>query len=209
MRTLDPVSVPRVRLPPAERRRQIVQAATEVIGRRGYYGFSVAAVAERCGLTVAGLLHHVGTKDGLLIAVLEDRDRRDSEAVTGRAGLWLPEAVGVLALPEAVQLLHDLVQRNRSQPEIVRLYSMLRTESLYEGHPAHEFFARRDEQVLGLFARLVSGHVAAPASTARQLLALMGGLEEQWLRDPDGVDLVAEWDRAVAAVLPAPLTPRG
>lgn len=194
-------------MPPQERRRQIVEEATEVIGRRGYYGFSVAAVAERCGLTVAGLLHHVGTKDGLLIAVLQDRDRRDSEAVTGQADRWLPEAVGTLTLPETIRLLHDLVRRNRSQPEIVRLYSMLRTESLYEGHPAHDFFAARDEQVLGLFARLLAGHVAEPASTARQLLALMGGLEEQWLRDPDGVDLVAEWDRAVAALLP--LTRRG
>lgn len=185
-----------------DRRRQIVAEATEVIGRRGYYGFSVAAVAERCGLTVAGLLHHVGTKDGLLVAVLEDRDRRDSEALTGRSDLWDLDAVDATDLAAALRLLHDLVQRNQTQPEIVRLYSMLRTESLYEGHPAHDYFARRDEQVLTVFARLVDGHVEHPSSTARQLLALMGGLEEQWLRAPDSMDLVLEWDRGVALLLP-------
>ena len=64
------------------------------------------------------------------------------------------------------------------------------------------YFRDRDARVLATFTRLCAGHVAHPASTARQLLAVMGGLEEQWLRDPAAVDLVQEWDRAVALLLP-------
>ncbi|MCZ2850368.1 TetR/AcrR family transcriptional regulator [Modestobacter sp. VKM Ac-2978] len=186
---------------PEQRRRQILDEATRIVGQRGYYGFSVAAVAEACGLTVAGLLHHVGSKDGLLVALLQDRDRRDAAAVAGELGAGLADLDGS-SVAETQAVLRAVVVRNTTQPEIVRLYSMLRTESLFEGHPAHGYFRDRDARVLATFARLLTGHVEHPGSTARQLLAVMGGLEEQWLRAPDEVDLVREWDRAVARLFP-------
>ena len=192
---------PGSRWTPEARRRQILDEATRIVGQRGYYGFSVQAVAEACGLTVAGLLHHVGSKDGLLVALLEDRDRRDAEAVAGELGAGLDDLDGSSPARTA-EVLRAIVVRNTTQPEIVRLYAMLRTESLYEGHPAHAYFRDRDARVLATFTRLCTGHVAHPGSTARQLLAVMGGLEEQWLREPDAVDLVQEWDRAVALLLP-------
>jgi AcrR family transcriptional regulator len=192
---------PGSRWTPEARRRQILDEATRIVGLRGFYGFSVQAVADACGLTVAGLLHHVGSKDGLLVALLEDRDRRDDEAVAGELGAGLDDLDGS-SPAQVVEVLHAVVERNTTQPEIVRLYAMLRTESLYEGHPAHGYFRDRDARVLATFTRLCTGHVEHPGSTARQLLAVMGGLEEQWLRSPGEVDLVREWDRAVAVLLP-------
>ena len=200
MRTVRPRG-PGSRWTPEERRRQILDEATRIVGLRGFYGFSVQAVADACGLTVAGLLHHVGSKDGLLVALLEDRDRRDDEAVAGELGAGLDDLDGS-SPAQVVDVLHAVVARNTTQPEIVRLYAMLRTESLYEGHPAHGYFRDRDARVLATFTRLCTGHVEHPGSTARQLLAVMGGLEEQWLRSPDDVDLVQEWDRAVRVLLP-------
>jgi hypothetical protein len=51
---------------------------------------------------------------------------------------------------------------------------------------------------------LVAPHVAEPRSTARQIHALMDGLSLQWLREKQAFDLVAEWDRAIAMLLPQP-----
>src|ERR1700675_1582218 len=68
----------RRRLPAALRRRQIVDVATRLIAARGFYGGSMQDVAGRCGLTVPGLLRHVESKVGLLIAVLEQRDVEDA-----------------------------------------------------------------------------------------------------------------------------------
>ncbi|MBW8755311.1 MAG: TetR/AcrR family transcriptional regulator [Sphingomonadales bacterium] len=197
------VGAGRIRERLADRPRRILDEAIGIIGQRGYYGFSIKELAERCGLTVAGVLHHFGSKDRLLIALLKDRDERDAEAVWRRAPA---EAAPAPMGPEDVRrLFHDAVVRNSGQPEIVRLYSMLRTESLYPEHPAHGFFRARDAAALEMFERLVAPHVAEPQSTARQLLALMGGLEELWLRDLERFDLVAEWDLAIAALMrPAP-----
>ncbi|MDO8108343.1 helix-turn-helix domain-containing protein [Isoptericola sp. b441] len=188
----------------AARRQQILDEATRIIGQRGYFGFSVQEVADSCGLTQAGLLHHVGSKDQLLTAVLEERDARDVAALGGLMEQYAVDALAdafEIGLEDAVDCLHRLVERNASQPEIVRLYSVLRNESLEPGHPSHQFFRDRDARALRFFRQLFVATVAEPGSFARQVLALMGGLEEQWLRAPDEVDLVAEWDRAMAVLV--------
>jgi AcrR family transcriptional regulator len=188
------------RLPREERRQQIIEEATRIIGQRGYYGFSMQELADSCGLTVAGLLHHVGSKEALLVSLLQARDLRDRDALGEWARLSREEDACRPTIGYAADLLRRIVIRNSTQPELVRLYSMLRAESLYPGHPAYEYFKARDEQVLHAFGRLFDGLAGYPGSMARQLLALMSGLEEQWLHDPDSMDLVREWDLAMETI---------
>jgi AcrR family transcriptional regulator len=195
-------------VPRAQRRQQIIAEATAIIGQRGYYGFSMQDLADRCGLTVAGLLHHAGSKEELLIALLRARDQRDRDALGEWAHTFRDRNLDRPGLDEAVAVLHQVVVRNAAQPEFVRLYAMLRAESLYPAHPARDYFTARDEQVLAAFSGLFAGLTSHPASLARQLLALVSGLEEQWLRDPAAMDLVREWDRAMNTVM-ASLTAAG
>ncbi|WP_436789672.1 TetR/AcrR family transcriptional regulator [Yinghuangia sp. YIM S10712] len=186
----------------AERRRRIIDEAIEVIGRRGYYGFSIQQVADGCGLTVAGVLHHVGSKDGLLLAVLEDRDERDAEFIAARHDDDTePRHFRLLGS------LRDIVHRNSNRPEIVRLYTMLRIESLDRGHPAHDYFRTHDQKILDALAGALTDAVPEPVSTARQILAMMGGLEEQWLGAEQGFDLLTEWDRAISRIMPGNTPP--
>jgi AcrR family transcriptional regulator len=205
----SPAHEPRsARLRREERRQQIIEEATRIIGQRGYYGFSMQELADSCGLTVAGLLHHVGSKEALLVSLLQARDQRDRDALGEWARLSREERTRRPAVGDAARLLRRIVVRNSTQPEFVRLYSMLRAESLYPGHPAHEYFRARDEQVLSGFARLFEGLTDHPGSMARQVLALMSGLEEQWLHDPGTVDLVREWDRAMETITTSVTSPR-
>ena len=100
----------RVRLTAHARRAQIIDEATRLIGERGYYGFTLQQVADACGVTVAGVLHHAGTKERLLLDVVEERDRRD-EAWLRRREADTP----AVSLAGSMTLLHDLVVRN-SEP---------------------------------------------------------------------------------------------
>src|SRR6202011_3572049 len=98
---------------------QILNEALRIIAERGYNGFSIQELANRCGLTNAGLLHYFGSKDRLLIALLEDRDRRDSEAIASIAGFASEvKTPSELGLGTVVQLLRAIVERNCTQPEI-------------------------------------------------------------------------------------------
>ncbi|MFE2098394.1 MULTISPECIES: TetR/AcrR family transcriptional regulator [unclassified Streptomyces] len=163
-----------------ERRSEIVGAALEVIAERGYRGASLAAVAERVGLTQQGLLHYFPTKDALLVAVLQERDRWDAVPDTR----W------------RVDLLASLVEYNAMRPAIIQTFSALLGESVTEGHPARSYFTERYVQVRENMTavlraeygdRLPSG--LTPERTAPLLIAVMDGLQYQWLLDPDSVDM--------------------
>ncbi|MER5445250.1 TetR/AcrR family transcriptional regulator [Streptomyces sp. NPDC002766] len=163
-----------------ERRAEIVRAALEVIAERGYRGASLAAVAEKVGLTQQGLLHHFPTKEALLVAVLEERDQWDAVPATQ----W------------RVDLLASLVEYNAMRPGIIQTFSALLGESVTEGHPARGYFTERYRQVRESMAtvlrteygdRLPNG--LTPERTAPLLVAVMDGLQYQWLLDPESVDM--------------------
>ena len=59
----------------AARRQEIVAAALEVFSEAGFHKGSIRDVAERAGLSQAGVLHHYPSKHLLLQAVLDWRDR--------------------------------------------------------------------------------------------------------------------------------------
>ncbi|CUW28249.1 MULTISPECIES: TetR/AcrR family transcriptional regulator [Streptomyces] len=163
-----------------ERRAEIVRAALEVIAERGYRGASLAAVAERVGLTQQGLLHHFPTKDALLVAVLQERDRWDA----------VPDS------PWRTDLLASLVEYNAMRPAIIQTFAALLGESVTEGHPAQAYFTERYARVRASMAavlrteygdRLPNG--LTPERTAPLLVAVMDGLQYQWLLDPESVDM--------------------
>jgi AcrR family transcriptional regulator len=196
----------RARLPAAQRRRQIMDVTTRLIADRGFWGLSMQDVADGCGLTVPGLLHHVGSKDGLLIAVLEHRDQLDALSLAAELGLahhplptdW-PGGVDLNGV-DLQRVCSALVRRNATQPEIVRLFAVLEAESLAPSHPAHAYFEARQSNVVAIFTALAKGRTPHPESLARHLVALMDGLQLQWLRSPETTDLVAEWEAAAAVV---------
>ncbi|MEV4136275.1 helix-turn-helix domain-containing protein [Dactylosporangium sp. NPDC049742] len=203
----------RTRLPAAERRRQIITAATRLVAERGFWGLSMQDVATACGLTVPGLLHHVGSKDGLLIAILEHRDAEDARALdsllagpSGSAGAADSAcAAGLIGAPGATlrEVCAAVVRRNASQPEIVRLFAVLQAESLTPDHPAHDYFVERQQRILNEITALVktAGTTVPPETTARRIIALMDGVQLQWLRSP-GSDLVQLWAATADGLLP-------
>jgi AcrR family transcriptional regulator len=189
----------RTRLPAQERRLQILDATTRLIGERGFWGLSMQDVADTCGLTVPGLLHHFASKDRLLLEVLGHRDIEDARSLAEELGLDPDDGWGQwpsdISLPQACEA---LVRRNATQPEIVRLFSVLQAESLAPDHPASGYFAERQQRALLGFAALAAGHAPDPESLARQIVAMMDGLQILWLRDPETTDLVTEWQAAAA-----------
>jgi AcrR family transcriptional regulator len=191
----------RSRLPAGQRRRQIMEATCELIAERGFWGLSMQDVADQCGLSVPGLLHYVDSKAGLLVAVLEHRDVEDAQSLRMQLGVGEDEVPDEWSAggPEGVdlrQLCAATVRRNAQQPEIVRLFAVLEVESLNPGHPAHEYFAARQARVVSSFAALARALTDGPELLARQIVAMMDGLQVQWLRAPETIDLVEEWDVA-------------
>ena len=184
-----------------DRRQLIIEAAIPIIGRSGYYGFSIRMLAEACGLSVPGVLHHFGAKEAILLAVLDYRERRDFEAVWQGLPFRDPEQLAALSLTEIKRLLRETVLRNSQQADILRLVNVLRTEALYPQHPAYAFFRDRNARSLATVTGMFAGKVPNPHATATQALSLMLGLETLWLGSPDLIDMIAEWDDGIEKLL--------
>lgn len=182
------------------KRRDILDQATALFGECGYRGTSLREIAARCGISHPGLLHHFPTKEALLLAVLAHRDEVDQEWITRG------DPRGAAALRRLI----DLVTLNATRRGIVELFTVLSAEATAADHPAHAYFVNRYRMlVLGLEKAYREAGAAGdlrpgvdPGRAARELIALMDGLQIQWLLDDTSVDMVA----AVAAHLGAQLT---
>ncbi|RAX46826.1 TetR family transcriptional regulator [Arthrobacter sp. AQ5-06] len=181
-----------------KRRATIIADASHLFAERGYYATSLREIAESVGISKSTLLHHFGSKEDLLTAVLVHRDQVLLDVPERRGG---PRA----ELTGVVQGARSLCAR----PGLIELYIVMSCGAVAPGHPAHDYFVRRNESgrsyFKNLFERLqASGDVAMtrdPAHEAAWLMAVWDGLQLQWLYDPDAVDVAEELAAQVASVL--------
>ncbi|WP_432506118.1 TetR/AcrR family transcriptional regulator [Kineococcus arenarius] len=174
----------------AERREQILDAATTAFAETGFNATSMRDVAARAGLSHTGLLHHFPDKAALLEAVL-DRD-------LGNAALD-----ATLDPHDGESFLRGLValaERDARDPERTRLYCVIAAEALAPGHPAHGYFRQWYQRVretvttalqdLHRRGRYTGDPLGIPAA-ATHVASMREGLNQHWLLAPDQVDLVA------------------
>ncbi|MFE6887614.1 TetR/AcrR family transcriptional regulator [Streptomyces sp. NPDC057694] len=179
-------------------RARILEAASTLFARSGFNAVSLREIAAQAGMTHAGLLHHFPGKESLLLEVLSIRDREDAAWLF--PGLLEP---GDAAEPTAVSAAErfwsvvDLTERNSRTPGLVALYTKVVAEAAAPDHPAHAYFVRRYQvlrrelgTLLAAALREADPPVAAePEAVAQQLLALMDGLQTQWVLEPDRVPM--------------------
>ena len=172
-----------------ERREQILDAAWEAFAANGYRGTTIAHIAERTGLTDAGVLHHFASKEELLLTVLERRDAQGRQRVDG----------ALAATGSFMRALIALCEENAATPAMIRLFTVMAAESIDTAHPGHALFHARYTRLrrscaAELRAAQERGEVDAgldPDLVAPQILAMFDGLQLQWLLDPCQVDMVA------------------
>jgi AcrR family transcriptional regulator len=157
----------------AERRRTILATALEVFAESGFRGASIREIANRVGMTDTGVVHHFGGKGNLLLEVVKQKEDEDAGAIDD-------------------PYLRDLVAKNGTRSGTVRLFTTLSAEATDPEHPAHDHFVARYERVRAIAAERLATESAEgqipptidPNLAARLMLAVMDGLQIQWLLDP-------------------------
>jgi AcrR family transcriptional regulator len=180
------------------RRQEIVNAGLSVFSSAGFHGGSLRDVAERAGMSQAGLLHHFPSKKHLLQAVLTWRD----EIARRQLGEPVPDGL-------------DLIRRLVAGPpatrtrELVRLHVIVSAEGVCADHPIHGYVRERHAS---LFTTVRQAFECAAANgelrrdvdcavAARTLIALMDGLQVQWLLHPDEADMEGDLRRCLQPLL--------
>ena len=169
-------------------REKIIKSAIEAFAQKGFRGAKMADIAKAAELTEPGLLHHFSSKTHLLMEVLKERDRIDSERM--RATL---QKNGNRFLEAGI----ELVAHNQTVPGLVQLFNLLVAESISPDHPAHEFFIERYQREREHLVQVIkqaqqAGEVRSDISAETLVVlifAMMDGLQIQWLMEPEKIDM--------------------
>ena len=148
------------------------------MAERGYRGTTIAKVAERAGITDAGVLYHFGTKQDLLLAVLEHFDsqiQRDLREL---------DAHGI----ELLRLTREWGVGMEAVPEIQSMLILLTAEYLHEGGAARDYIRGRYRSLLDRYTEAFSEAAACgdlrpdldPEYEASALIAHLDGIRFQW-----------------------------
>ena len=169
------------------KRAEVIQAAIVSIAESGFHGASLRDIAARAGISHAGLLYHFPTKAHLLKAVLERRDEVDGADV----------AQDVAQGRNFLEAMVRLAGRNARRRPVVEAFAVLAAEATTPEHPAYTYFqahyangvawATEEFEELRSAGRLRPG--VDPAHEGRQWIALMDGLQIQWLQSLTRTDV--------------------
>jgi AcrR family transcriptional regulator len=171
----------------ADRRAEILDSAIKVFSEAGFHGGSLREIAERVGLSQPGLLHHFASKEQLLEAVLTHRD----DLARQRMGPEMPTGIAM------IEALIDLTAYNATTPGLVALFTVLSGEATSVDHPGHQYFRQRYGWVREITEEAIAeaqaqGHLRPeldPVEVTRTLIALLDGLQIQWLYEDGGFDM--------------------
>jgi AcrR family transcriptional regulator len=169
------------------RRAEIVRAARDSFAENGYTKASLRDIAERAGITHAGLLHHFRNKNELLAEVLAERDSEE----------WHHGASQVDSADRLAPYLGELIRHHQKAPELMRLWIELAAAASRSDHPAHGYFVERYERGRAQFTEGLRDGAArgrlredlSPESAAILFHAVLNGLQLQWVLDQD-LDIV-------------------
>lgn len=193
----------------AETRARLVAAATALFAERGVDAVSVDAVAEAAGRTSGAVYDHFGSKQGLLLAVLDDWRDAVVGAILGEFAVadrmedrLRSVARNVVVTPSphvrrGLQLERQLEDQARRDPAVAAVLRGRRAD-------AQRWLTR------GLAAWAADGRLGPgtdPAVVALTLRAVVAGLVAQHQLDPASLD-ESSAAAALGAVLGlAPATP--
>jgi AcrR family transcriptional regulator len=193
----------------ARRREELLQAGMEVFSENGYRSGSIREIADRVGLSQAGLLHHFSNKHELLAAVLARRDEISNEMIRVES----PDGPQVLTGIEMLRAIAQIFASNASTRGLVSLFTMLSAEATASDHVAHDYFLQRyatiRSQIEQAFREVEADGLLRPdvdpARAARMVVAVMDGLQVQWLLDEEAVDMAADLSAYIQSLLVAEL----
>lgn len=96
----------RVRRTPDEAKRLILEAGEELLATGGPAAVQVRAVAQRVGMTDAGVNHHFNDRDGLLQALLRHGGRQLRANIQALTATWLADGAHLAPLVESLAELY-------------------------------------------------------------------------------------------------------
>jgi AcrR family transcriptional regulator len=167
-----------------------------LFAERGYAGTTIALIASRIGITDAGVLYHVPSKQALFVEALETFGAEQLERI-----IRLAEPGGITAI-EQLGAWGSLMEE---RPDLLALQIVLDAEGVLPTSELHGYWTVRHcaliSLVEGLFAQAVERGEIDPATDAsaeaRAFVAHLDGARLQWFSSEGEASIAISVERYV------------
>ncbi len=187
----------------ARRRSQLLDAALELFGAKGYSATTIADLCARARITQRSFYEHFQTREGLLLALYDELIEKHSEQVANALADHSDDAAAALRAAVAAAV--------RGFLEDERAARVVMMEIVGVGPQAE----RRRFEVINLYVEMIAREAAAlpraprDAEARRVAVALVGTINESitdWLvhaprERPSAREMIATLQRVFSAVL--------
>jgi AcrR family transcriptional regulator len=161
-----------------DRRNLILEVAQRVLIRNGWRNTSLGQIAREAGVSTPGLLHHFGSKEQLLMAVVDARDAADDARANMRGDI--------------IEEIERAAARFVEAPHSVGLFNVLLVENLDPDSPLHDRIINRywvsvETVAEGIRRGQRAGRYRTDIDAMRkavEVIAFVNGMETSWLLDP-------------------------
>ncbi len=181
-------------------RERIVAAAIELFAHGGYEGTSVLSIAQKVGISDAGVLYHFSTKRELFLAVVD-------VFVVVQA-----EQFSTLIAPGGLQAIDNLRAWGgvmELRPDLLALQIVLNAEAITPLAELHGYWAERHRALLDLIAGLFRQGVERgdirpdidPDYEASAMAAHLDGARLQWFYSDGSASIATSFDTYVTLLL--------
>ena len=180
----------------------VLDAALRILAERGFDATTLQLISDEVGRSKAGVLHHFGSRDDLLLEILRHRDAVNR-------GDFPPDPDGGFSASVA------LVDHNATVPGLIAMFTVVSALAASDTSTTSRRayfvarYIRSREAFTTRFARAQeSGAIRDDVKAsviATLMLATMDGLQTQWLLDPT-IDMTAHL-REFLHLLSPPIVP--
>ncbi|MFD9791118.1 TetR/AcrR family transcriptional regulator [Streptomyces sp. NPDC059070] len=164
-----------------ESRRRLLEAATELVARAGPRAASVQAVADRAGISRGSVAWHFGSKDGLIVEVIEQAFGAAEEEYRRRLPASGPLSFGLLV--DAHLAVMDA--------PCGRVFATVLPEVLRDAGPLRDAYVRGYEQTrrvwVGYLERIAAAAPGLPDAKSLASIVFGSGIGVHTLHHLDGL----------------------
>ena len=162
----------------AHSRQVILDATGRLIARYGGNQVTLDQVAEECNISKSSILWHFGSKDELLLEVVDTVYHRFAEAIINKYTAELSP------IEKITHLLNGYRSISIDRPEIPTIFF-----SFVLSNKAQTKIQAKIKEIYEWNRQAYMQHLGISGNMAAMLLGMINGILIQWLMDPDQIEI--------------------
>ncbi len=171
-----------------DKRQEILNAAIDIFGRKGYRDANIMEVSGKAGVATGTVYLYFKNKDDLLM-----QSMKAMMDVT-LAEIKKKVAQEKLAIDKVYMFFYHHIEVFTKRPSMARFLAVeiKQSEEFYKRYPSYHPYQEFQEFIIGLLEKAIKEGTTIPYNPRTISLLLIGAMDavlSQWVVDPNSIDL--------------------